>query len=278
MTSRISNKTPLTSADISFARLRRFLFIPALILVCSAVVTLQGTRAAEPSKADKTIDSFLDACRKKEQLNEDQWTKVLEIVSRLRKDPSTKDAAIAESLRQVNAEFAAALKALKDGDTGTAVEKLRNLASSTDPFLAAESSFYLARHYVTSEHFEQALPLLHKLTGDMSDETLREAEALFLRGLAQTGILERQEAIESFTRFLDENPNASARLRAMAAAHLDLLEELELGSIDDIHEQMRFSRRRLSNEHSGKRTQEVQEDIVAMLNSIIEELEKQGGT
>ncbi len=163
-------------------------------------------------------------------------------------------------------------------DTGTAVEKLRILASSTDPFLAAESLFSLARHYVASEHFEQALPLLHKLTGDMSDQTLREAEALLLRGIVQTGMLQRQEAIESFTRFLDENPNAPARLRAVAAGHLDLLEELELGSIGDIHEQMKFSRRRLSNEDSGKRTQEVQEDIVAMLNSIIEELEKKGGT
>ena len=276
MTSRISNTIPLTNTRIT--RRRGFLFIPALILVCSAVATLQGTRAAEPSKADKTIDRFLDACRKNEQLNKDQQTQVLEIVSRLRKDQSTKDAAIAESLRQVNADFAAALKGLKDGDTSIAVEKLRDLASSNDRFLAAESSFYLARHYVASEHFEQALPLLHKLTGDMSNQILREAEALLLRGIVQTGMLQRQEAIESFTQFLDENPNAAARLRAVAAGHLDLLEELELGSIDDIHEQMKFSRRRLSNEDSGKRTQEVQEDIVAMLNSIIEELEKKGGT
>jgi hypothetical protein len=49
------------------------------------------------------------------------------------------------------------------------------------------------------------------------------------------------------------------------------------GSIHDVHDQMEDSHRRLSLGQSGEKTQEVQDHIVAMLTSLIEEMEKCDG-
>jgi tetratricopeptide (TPR) repeat protein len=185
---------------------------------------------------------------------------------------------ITQALRETYPDFAAALSSLAEKDTDDAVSRLRGLIGAKNPYLAAESAFYLARAYVEDDDYERALPLLDSVIEKHSDHTLHLGETLFLRGISQTQMLKRVEAIDSFTEFLEQYPNAPQQMLAAAKQNLELLEQLVLGSINDIHDHMEYSHRRLSLDDSGTQTQEVQDDIVAMLTSLIEEIEKQGGT
>lgn len=249
----------------------------ASLVLCLSLVTLHSSAAGEPANADRVIDGFLEACEAGDWLNEKQGQKARDIVSRLRRDGSTAGAAITEALRETCPDFAAALKALSDKDGAGAVSRLRPLAAAENPYLAAESSFFLAKAYVQQDDYEQAVPLLEELVGKHSGHSLRVGEAMFLRGISEMHLLRRIEAMASFAAFLQDNPNASAPILAAARQNLELLEQLELGSLEDIHDQTQYSERRLSLERSGKETQEVQDQIVAMLTSLIEQMEKCGG-
>ena len=173
-----------------------------------------------------------------------------------------------------NQATAAALNELSEKDSAGAVSRLRPLATAENPHLAAESSFFLAKAYIQQDDYEQALPLLEELIAKHSDHSLRVGEALFLRGISQMHVLRRVEAMTSFGDLLQQHPNAPAPILAAARQNLELLEQLELGSIADIHDQTQYSHRRLSLERSGKETQDVQDHIVAMLTSLIDEMEK----
>ncbi len=136
----------------------------------------------------------------------------------------------------------------------------------------------LARAHISKNDHEQALPLLAAVIEKHSGHSLRVGEALLLRGICELQGLQRRKAGASFSEFLERYPDAPPRMLATARQNLLLLEGLELGSLDDIHSQIEYSRRRLSLEDSGAKTQNVQDDVVAMLTSMIEEIEKKGGT
>jgi tetratricopeptide (TPR) repeat protein len=266
----------------------RFTFRPSgteaynwLIAATVICLLLSGSRsgiAAEPPSPDQVIDVFLEACSDNETFSEEQQKRVIDVVSTLRKDDLATDMVITQALRETNPDFAAALIALAAKDTDGAVSRLRGLVAAEDPYLAAASSFYLARAYVEDDDYERALPLLENVIDKHTEHTLHIGEAMFLRGISESHLLKRVEAMESFTEFLKQYPNAPQRMLAAARQNLELLEQIELGSINDIHDHMQYSHRRLSLDDSGTKTQEVQDDIVAMLTSLIEETEKQGGT
>ena len=264
--------------DARNVRRRPCRFLPAAIVLSISVLTIRASIADEPPKPDQIIDGFLAACSDNEELNEQQKKKVIDLISTLRKDESATNTAITEALRELHPDFAAALKALSDKDTGDVISRLSSLSAAEGPYLAAESSLLLAQAFMLDDDFEKALPLLEKVIEKHSEHCLRVGEARFLRGICELQTLKRLEAMASFGEFLERHPNAPARMLAVARQNLELLEQMELGSINDIHDQMEFSRRRLTLEDSGAKTQEVQDNVVAMLTSLIEEIEKKGGT
>jgi len=246
-------------------------------VVFLSLLTVYSSIAGEPTTSAQVIDGFLQACGENDWLSDEQHEKVLEVVSALRKDKSAQ-AVITEALRETYPTFGAALNALSDKDTSGAVSRLRTLTTAENPYLAAESYFFLARAYILRDDYEHALPLLETVIEQHASHSLHVGEALFLRGISQLEMLKRLDAMASFTEFLHQYPNAPARMRAAARQNLDLLEQLELGSMNDIHDYIEYSRRQLSLEDSGTKTQKVQDDVVAMLTSLIDEMEKQGGT
>lgn len=232
-------------------------------------------RAADADRAAKVLDGFVQSCRENESLSDQQRQQALETVASLRSDADFRDAAIAEALRVLSPEFAQALEALGEENLPPAVEALRRLAESDDRYLAAESTFFLTRAYLMEERFEEALPLLTRLAGEWADWSLHAGEALFLRGIAESRLLKRKDAIATLETFLKEYPDAPERMRVGAWRHKELLQLIEDGSISDVQEHMEFSRRRLTLADSGKTTQKIQDDIIEMLNKLIKEAEEQ---
>lgn len=249
-------------------------FLLVVTMVAGAFALPRTLVAAELTRTDKTIDGFLTACRANKQLTDEQRNMAIELVTKLRQDEEFKDLAITEALRRLYPEFAAALTALGEEEIARASDKLKELSAAKDRFLAAESTFFLARAYLMDERFEEALPLLEKVVSKWSDSTLQAGQALFLQGVSQSRMLQRKKAIQSLTEFIKQNPDAPERMRVGAWRHIQLLQLIDDGSLVDVQDRMDFSRRRLSLENSGKKTRDVQDGIIAMLDKLIKQAEK----
>jgi tetratricopeptide (TPR) repeat protein len=236
---------------------------------------------SDAAKADKVIDGFVKSIQDNKSLDDAKRQAVLALIQTQRADADRRSTTITDALSTVDADFRASLSALGDEDTAKAVELLKKLVGSSDPYVAAEASFFLARAHLMEDRAEDAAEALKKLTGELADKTLYSAEAQFLLGTAQTRLLDRKPAIASLEKFLKENPDAAERLRVAAFRQLEQLKGLKEGSLGDVQDRMGFSRRKLSLEDSGERTRGEQDKIISMLEVLIkeaEEQEKQGGT
>ena len=79
---------------------------------------------------------------------------------------------------QVYPEYSKAVESSNADNIDEAVKLLSPLAASEDKFLAAEASFYLARTLMNGDRFEEAMPSLEKITGDMSKFTVHQGLSL----------------------------------------------------------------------------------------------------
>ena len=174
--------------------------------------------------------------------------------------------------------YADAISVSDQGTVQEAVDQLTPLVDQGDQFLAADASFYLARTLMNDERFESSLPLLERLTDELSGVSLHGDVANYYIGIAQAGLLKNKEAAKSLTGFLEDYPNAPERLRVSAWRKMQELEAIEAGKLDDVYQRMDFSRRRLEHIETDEATQEQQDKIVKLLNKMIEQEEKKEAT
>lgn len=182
--------------------------------------------------------------------------------------------AITEALISIYPDYAAAIDSSESDDVDQAVKLLQPFTRSDDKFLAADATFYLARTLMTDERFEQALPLLGQLQEDFAENTLHASVSDYFAGVAHAGLLDQKSAVDSFMKFLENSPQAPERLQVSAWRQVQRLQAIETGKLDDIHQRMDYSRRRLELEKTDDATQEEQQKIVKMLSKLIKEAEK----
>lgn len=234
-----------------------------------------------PTSPDKVLAGFMQTTLKDKSLSAKQRADVLGKIAQAEKlgDP---DIAITESLMAISPEFAKALALLGDEKADEAIVVLKKLSHAKNEYLAANAQFFLARTYVAEELFEEALPYFTALAGPAkSDKTLHAGEALFYKGVCQNNLINRSDALVSFTTFLRQNNNASERLLVGAEHMIDELRLIEDGSLWDVQTRMDFSRRHLDLKWTDDPTQTQQTTIVTMLDKLIEEAERKensGGT
>lgn len=241
-------------------RLTKYVLL-AVLLCCNSLLACPN----------EIVDSF------KQHLNDsvasaDLKSKALAAVNEYADSPTD---AITEGLIALQPEYATAVEASDGDDTARTIQLLGQFADSSDEFLAADASFYLARALMNDERYEAAIPLLFKLTaGDLSDKSAHAGNAQFYMGVAQAGLLDSANAIQSFMEFLQFNPDAPERLRVAAWRRVQELRAINEGKMEDIYQRMDFSRRRLKLQESGDETQTEQKKIVDMLAKLIKEQEK----
>jgi tetratricopeptide (TPR) repeat protein len=238
--------------------------------------------AADPplsaeTKSAETIDAFIAALKANKDIAPEKIASAVEVAEELKADPPSHSALITVALREIYDDYASALVDVADENLTEAIAKLDKLAASPDPYLSTDASFFLARAYMLEEQFEKALPLLNKLQTENSQYSLQQADALFLTGLSQARLLDRKKAIETFTRFEKEFPEAPERMRIGAWRMLQQLQLVEDGTIADVQDRMDFSRRKLALKDPGKQTQEEQQKIVDILAKLIKEAEEKEG-
>jgi hypothetical protein len=233
-----------------------------------------GSRGQETDTPPVVIAKDIDIANKGAQIVEffekharalPSWNEDLAIILAAPSSPTQK---VSQGLQVLYPELKVAL----DGRDNA---KLAELAKSGDPWLAAEASWHIARGLVTEERYEEAQPLLHEIGLKWETESPRVGQALFFQGLCESELLFRDQAQDTLYKFVDGYPEESPRLLEKARTMIDDLERREPGSIADVADHMETSERKLNLEDSGEQTQEVQEKIVAMLDTLIEQAEEQ---
>ena len=239
-----------------------------------AIVFVGLTMICQTVHADGHAVDVLDAFTKSlagRELTIEIQAKVDSILADNQDSPGT---AITETLIAIYPEFGQAIDDADFEDLATGVASLTPLTTHKDPFLAADASFYLARTLMNGEKFEDAVPLLDALTGDLGEHSAQQGVAQYYMGVAQAGLLDNKSAMKAFITFLQKNPEAPERLRDNAVTQFSELQAIEKGKLSDIRQRMNFSRRRLELTKTDEDTQGQQQQIVAMLGQLIKEEKK----
>ncbi|QEG20831.1 tetratricopeptide repeat protein [Mariniblastus fucicola] len=234
---------------------------------------LLGMFLCLPSVAAETdvVDSFRDHVQSLD-VKDSQKSLAEESIDAFSEDSPGE--AITAGLIAIYPEYGTAIDSSEVDDSEKTVKLLKPLTESADKFLAADSSFFLARTLMNEEQFESALPLLESLKKNYADHTMHTGTSDYYLGVAHAGLLENQKAIDSFVEFLDSNPDAPERMRVSAWRQVQGLQTIEEGKLDDVHQRMEYSRRRLDLEKTDDPTQVEQEKVVTMLTKLIKEAEK----
>lgn len=246
--------------------------VMAITAASSALFLVGGVAFAADATPGKVLDDFTAAVQKREGAKE-QIEKALAAVESMKGDAYSRSSAITAALRELYPDYQAALASLGEENLEPAVEALKKLITSDDPYLAADATFYLARAKMLTERYEDALPLLSDISGKWAGKTLHGPEAMFLSGVSQARLLNRKEAITLLTKYLSENPDAPERMKIGAWRQLEQLKLVKDETISDVFERMDFSRRKLALQDAGKRTQDEQKKIVDVLAKLIKEAE-----
>lgn len=254
--------------------IRFFQFATGVIVVAWMLVGSVASAASNSpdSHSDKVVAAFLSHLASLDSVEDSRKSEIKKNVEQLRNDRASD--AITEGLIKLHAAYADAVETADSDNVADAIELLSPLASSDDKFLAADASFYLARALMNAERFEEALPYLANLTGALGEYSVHQGNAQYFMAVAQAGLLQNQEAIESFMEFLQFNPTAPERLRVSAWRQVQQLQSIKQGKLDDVYQRMDYSRRRLELIETDEATQLQQDKIVNMLTELIKEEEK----
>jgi len=252
-------------------RTRLFQFAFGCVATLAMLAGSIAPAAANDSHDEKVVASFLKHVASLDSIAEDQKTEIKKTVNEIGTDSPD---AVTEALIQLYPKYSKAVESSDTESVEAALELLSPLADSDDKFLAADASFYLARTLMNDERFEDAIPRLEKLVGDLSEFTVHQGSAQYFIGVAQAGLLKNKDAVQSLMQFLQFNPNAPERLRVSAWRQVQQLQSIQEGKLDDVHQRMDYSRRRLELIETDKVTQTEQDKIVAMLTKLIKEEEK----
>lgn len=249
-----------------------------LALAIAATMLLANTTipvmADEPVTPDEIVTSFLAHLETLEQLDDATRAEIRSALDRETADEYTRIEALTSGLARIYPEYGKALLATQADDLEEAVAGLRPLVDAEDRFLAADSSFFLARMLMNEEKHEEAIRLLDRLAEDLAPYTLHAGPSLYFSGVAQSSLLENQRALQSFAAFLEGYPAAPERLRVAAWRQIQVIQAIEEGGMEDILQRMDYSHRRLKIEETDETTQGEQQRIVTMLQKMIAEEEK----
>jgi hypothetical protein len=186
----------------------------------------------------------------------------------------------AELLKRLSETFA-----LSDPDAKALVELCSKPLTATTlpdfPWLVDDSRPAFERHNLRlllgrwlaqSGLYEEALL---RLEGLEPQQVVDPASLLFFQGVAYHKLVQTEPALKSIRRLLDDVEEQPQRYVSLASLMYEDLKGLKPESLGHISRQMDDIQRRLDLGRTGPKVRKVEDDVVAALDKLIEELEKQ---
>ena len=140
------------------------------------------------------------------------------------------------------------------------------------PFYQHQVELFRARWLTQHRHYDEALPVLEQLS---PDDVVDPAGLLFYRALCQSELLKRREALETLTLLLVNTTDVPSRFRVVAEMLKKELAARKDDGMQQVAALMKDVNRRLDLGDSGKQTQGQEDEVIAALDKLLEELDQQ---
>lgn len=142
----------------------------------------------------------------------------------------------------------------------------------TPAFLANNLRLYYGRWLAQQQLYDECLEQLAGLApGDVVDP----ASLLFYQAVAYHRLLRKSDGLAVIERLLEDVSDCPQRYLALAGLMREDLQALRDESLDHIARRMDDIRRRLDLARAGPRVRTIEDGVIASLDKLIEEMEKQ---
>jgi len=145
-------------------------------------------------------------------------------------------------------------------------------AESVPAFECRNLRLVYARWLSHEKLYDEALEQLDGLT---ATDVVDPAALLFVESVAHHQLLHKEQCLAAIAMLLDDVDDGRKRYQSLAALMQDDLSKLEDESLDHIARRMDDIRRRLELGRAGKTVRKLEDDVIASLDKLIEELEQQ---
>ena len=140
------------------------------------------------------------------------------------------------------------------------------------PLMRNNLRLYYGRWLAQQEFYDESLAQI----GDLQpDDVADPASLLFYQGVCQHRLLQKDECLATLSRLLENKGQIPKRYETLAMLMEADLSPLKTDSLDEIARLMDDIERRLGFGRAGTRVRKEEDDVVAKLDKMIEELEKQ---
>lgn len=184
-----------------------------------------------------------------------------------------------EVLVLISPEFRTALDRYdEDGATPENVASMKKLVDADDPYVKHNAELFVVRQLVELQQLVEAEERLAGMLKDVESfnaHAYGEADLHYMLGYCQLHNLKHDEAKRTLEDFLVQFPDASPRFVVTAKQMLAELARRVPESIGEVADLMSFSQKRLAAADTSERLQEAQQRVIELLDTLIEETEKQ---
>jgi len=143
---------------------------------------------------------------------------------------------------------------------------------SREPFERSNLRLYFAQWLAQHAFYDEALQQLDGLT---YEDVVDPASLLFYQSVVHHRLLNKDACLISLNLLLEREQELPRRYLAVAKLMESDIKPLEKDSLDEVSRLMDDIQRRLNFGRAGTRVRDEEEDVIAKLDKLIEDLEKQ---
>lgn len=144
--------------------------------------------------------------------------------------------------------------------------------TDTPEFMRHNLRLYYARWLGQYRFYDESLEVIESLS---TDQVIDPATLLFFQAAGYQQVLKKDECLASIKRLLEQQDVIPQRYNRVAQLIQADLAPLKVDSLDEVARLMDDITRRLEFGRAGKRVRKEEDDVIAKLDKMIEELEKQ---
>jgi hypothetical protein len=141
-----------------------------------------------------------------------------------------------------------------------------------DPFARNNLKLLFGRWLAQGRYYDESLAQINKL---QPNDVVDPVSLLFYQSLGHHWFLDKKEGLRTIGKLFERRTELPRRYATMAVLMEADLKALKDESLDHISRRMNDITRRLDFGHAGKKVQGVEDGVIASLDKLIEELEKQ---
>jgi hypothetical protein len=181
--------------------------------------------------------------------------------------------ALADSFHIALPAFREVIDRARDPREGLAIPDFGPIdAEAVTPFVKNHLQLLAGRWLAQHGYYDEALEQFSDLD---PNSLIDPATLLFHSAAAHHQLLHKEECLTAVSKLLENEPVLPSRYRSLAHLMQADFQPLEADSLDETSRLMESVERRLGLAHAGKRVRAEEDAVVAKLDKLIEDLEKQ---